>query len=232
MQLSAGPEIYHFRRVREGGTFQYGQINGIRLVFDRIKRYGWYIGADFLWAEGNLKGKTALGLNFRSELSDEIFEVRAGYTLQQSDKNRAFFTPYAGWGHFKEINHFLPPSPLPLKFTDSFDYIAVGFLSGVNFTPLLSMGVNFKLKFMQDAESHVTNDPVFNEVTLLIKDEMHIRVDIPFTMNSQPSGLGFNFLFSPFFEFRHFGGREGFPFNFRDTKYYLYGARIALGCRF
>ena len=35
----AGPEAYHFSRLRPGGTKQTGEIDGVRLGFDRIKPY-------------------------------------------------------------------------------------------------------------------------------------------------------------------------------------------------
>jgi|ERR1700733_3582251 len=230
--ITAGSETYHFHRAREGGTHQSGRIDGLRVGIDRIKRYGWYIGADYLYAKGQLKGETATGRLVRSELTDQIYEVRLGFTLQQKNCKHPFITPFVGWGNFKEINDFFLPSPLPCKFTDTFDYYTVGFLSGVNFTPLLTMGINFKLRFMQDAKSEVSNDPLFDKVTLLIKDEMHIRVDLPLIYMPCGSLLGIGFQLAPFYEYRHFGGREGFPFNFRDTKFYLYGTKFALVYRF
>jgi len=230
--VSAGPESFHFVRNREGGTHQEGRIDGMRISFDRIKCCSWYLGADYLVANGKLKGETATGRHLKSELTDQIIEARFGFTFQQKMRGNPFITPFGGWGYFKEINDFYAPSPLPCKFTDTFNYLAVGFLSGINFTPLLSMGINFKLRFMQEATSKVSNDPLFDDVTLQMKEEMHIRLDIPFTCSPCTPLSGIGFLLSPFYEYRHFGGREGFPFNFRNTKFYLYGARFALIYRF
>jgi hypothetical protein len=230
--LTVGPEIYRFIREREGGTHQEGQINGVRVAIDRMKCNGIYLGVDYLYAKGPLKGATATGRPLRSELTDQIVEGRLGLTLQQKYGRCPFITPYVGWGYFHEINDFFRPSPLPCKFTDTFNYIAAGFLSGVNFTPLLSMGINFKLRFMQEATSEVSDDPLFDDVTLSMKEEIHVRVEVPFAYTPCSSLFGTGFLLSPFFEFRHFGGREGFPFNFKDTKFYLYGARFALTYHF
>jgi hypothetical protein len=230
--VSAGPEVYYFIRDREGGTHQEGRIDGVRISFDRIKGCSWYFGADYLFASGRLKGETATGRSLRSELTDQIVEARLGFTLQQKAPGRPFITPFGGWGYFKEINDFYPPSPIPCTFTDTFNYLTAGFLSGINFTPLLSMGINFKLRFMQEAKSEVSDDPLFDDVTLHMKEEMHVRLDIPFAYSPNNPLRGIGFLLSPFYEYRHFGGREGFPFNFRDTKFYLYGARFALIYRF
>jgi len=225
--ITAGTEIYRFVRNREGGTFQDGPLKGVRIGFDRIKRYGIYLGADYFYGEGDINGKTATGRQLCSNLRDNIVEIRLGFTFQQDTKQTPFFTPFAGWGYFHEVNEFFPPSPLPCTFTDTFHYVVAGFLSGINFTPLISMGVNFKLKFMQDAKSVVSDDPVYDTVTLMIKDEILARLDLPFYYHPKIL-LRLGIELAPFFEYRHFGGREGFPFNFKDTKFYLYGARIAL----
>lgn len=230
--ISVGPEVYHLKRVRAGGTQQRGWINGVRICFDRAQRCGWYLGGDFLYGSGQIKGHTLTGRPVVSELSDQIYEIRLGYTLQQQVNGSPFFIPFTGWGHFKEINDFFIPSPLPCTFTDTFSYVTVGFLSGVNFNSLLSIGVNLKLKFMQNGRSKVTNDPLFENVTLLMKDQINVRLDLPFALQPCNTFLEMGFLLTPFFEYRHFGGREGYPFNFRDTKFYLYGVRFALTYRF
>lgn len=230
VDLYVGPEIYHINRFREGGTTQSGRLDGVRVGFDRLKRYCWYVGADYLYATGKLKGETGIGSPQRSILTDQIVEIRFGYTLQQDDCRKSFFTPFGGWGHFQETNDFFPPSLLTCKFTDTFNYAVFGFLSGVNFTSLLSMGVNFKVRFMLDGESKVSNDPVMDDVTLQMHEETQYRLEVPFIYS--PCTCLFQWQFVPFYEFRHFGGEEGFPFNFKDTKFNLFGARLALTYRF
>src|ERR1700733_6295375 len=215
--ITAGSETYHFHRAREGGTHQSGRIDGLRVGIDRIKRYGWYIGADYLYAKGQLKGETATGRLVRSELTDQIYEVRLGFTLQQKNCKHPFITPFVGWGNFKEINDFFLPSPLPCKFTDTFAYYTIAFFPWWSFHTSLLWGCNRSL---------------FDKVNLLIKDEMHIRGDLPLIYMPCGSLLGIGFQLAPFYEYRHFGGREGFPFNFRDTKFYLYGTKFALVYRF
>ncbi len=231
-RISVGEESYFFWRMREGGTGQDGRLDGVRIKAERIKSYGWYLGADYLLAQGNISGKTGRGNPLASNLKDQVLELRFGYTLQQVSRRKTFFTPFVGWGYFKEVNDFHIPSSLPCKFTDTFNFIAVGFLSGVNFTPLLSMGVNFKMRFMQDAQSKVTEDPLFDDVTLTIEDETFYRLEIPITLSPCCPSLVSSGEITPFYEFRHFGGREGFPFNFRDTKFHLLGMRLSLIYRY
>lgn len=234
-QMYIGEESYFFWRDRDGGTKQDGRIDGVRVGADRIKRYSLYLGADYLYANGRLDGKSASGSPLHSWLTDEIFEARIGYTLQKNARESSgcpFFIPFLGWGTFKEINDFHPPSPLPCKYTDTFNFFVAGFLSGVNITPLLSMGINFKVRFMQDAESKVSNDPLYDDVTLKVEDETLYRLEVPFTYSPCNSFLGIAGQIAPFYEFRHFGGREGYPFNFRDTKFHLLGMRLSLVYRF
>jgi len=230
--IYVGAESYHFTRIREGGTKQSGVINGTRLGLDRIKPHGWYVGVDYLYASGKIKGKAVADILLDSEVTDRIFEARIGFTLQQYAPKRPFITPFMGWGSFREVNAFTPPSPFSYKFTDTLNYAVVGFLSGVNITALISMGLDFKVKFMLDGKSKVTHDPMYEGVTLIMEKETFCRLDIPLTYDPCNALLGVDMQLVPFYEFRHFGGREGFPFNFKDTKFYLYGARLSLLYRF
>ena len=191
-----------------------------------------YLGADYLYATGSLQGSTATGRVLKSILTDETLEGRVGYTFRQKDCRGSFISPFVGYGYFQEENAFYSPSPNPCKFTDTFHYAATGFLSGVNLSPLISMGINFKLRFMQGGESKVSDDPIYDTVFLKMHDEIHVRLDVPFMFSPCKTRYGFGLLFSPFYEYRHFGGREGFPFNYKDTKFYLYGAHFALTYRF
>ena len=37
---------------------------------------------------------------------------------------------------------------------------------------------------------------------------------------------------TPFYRFRHFGGRPNFPFDYIDTKFQLYGVQATVGLSF
>lgn len=217
------------RRLREGGTRQSGQVDGVHLQLERITPCSWYAGAEYLRARGRLTGKTGRGERLVSQVQDVLAEVRFGYTLSHPfDPQCSFITPFAGWGYFEQINDFNLPSPLPCKFTETFDYVVVGFLSGVNFTSLLSMGINFKARFMLDGRSQVSNDPGYEAIDLMVENELQYRFEVPFTYAPCNTLFGIQFQLMPFYEFRHFGGRQGYPFNYKDTKFYLVGGRISL----
>lgn len=221
-----GPEICYFQRDKEGGTWQSGRLDGIRLRLERMAPFRFYIGFDSFFGEGELKGKSASGRPLVSNLGDCIFEGRLGYTIPN---RRSYIIPYVGYGYFQEKNTFRPPSRLPCTYNDTFNYTLIGFLTSLNFTPLLSMGINFETKFMINGTSKVTDDPIFDDVTLKMNNELQARVEIPVIYNL---GQCFDAQVVPFYEFRHFGGREDFPFDFIDTKFHLIGLRFAIGGRF
>ena len=219
-------------RERKGGTEQNGMMKGMRLTYDRIKPAAWYVGADIFTAEGPLQGHNARGRTLNSTIKDTIYEGRLGFTLCHGGPRRTFITPFGGYGYFRETNKFRDPSPIPYTFVETFNYIAVGFLSGVNFTPLLSMGVNFKVEFMLNGKSHVKDDPLQEPINLKFKNEINTRLEIPLIYRFSAWKRRFSAIVAPFYEFRHFGGQQGFPFDYIDTKFYLIGARASLGFAF
>src|SRR5436190_24377747 len=81
-KASIGPEFYHVKRTREGGTSQSGNLIGVRGSFERIGRYKWYIGIEGLYGQGIIKGHSGSGLKLRSRLTDRQIEGRFGYTFQ------------------------------------------------------------------------------------------------------------------------------------------------------
>lgn len=232
LRLNIGPEFYKLERERAGGAFQDGHMIGLDITFERLKPYCFYLGGEYLYAKGDLKGETPKGNTLTSDVTDELYELRFGFTFCSASPRFSFFTPFTGWGHFKEINSFCPPSPLTYTFTDTFDYVTVGFLSGTHFNPLLSIGLNFKLRFMLEGRSRVSDDPLYNTVTLMMQDEIQVRVETPVELVICPSFFKSTLLVSPFYEFRHFGGREGYPFDFKETTFNLYGTRLALSLHF
>lgn len=226
--IYVGPEIYHMRRWRDGGTVQTGRLDGLRCGIDKIQKYCFYYGFDALYAEGDLSGHTGSDFPLKSTIRDLTLEGRLGYALESISTRCPYFVPFAGFGYFNEINDFHSPSPIPFTFTDSFYYITTGFLSGINFTPLLSMGLNFKIRFMLNGRSRVTDDPFYEDLTLSMKEETHYRLEVPFICKLWYPNQNFKIGCVPFYEYRHFGGRVAYPFNFVDTKFSLFGARFAI----
>ncbi|MCH9610413.1 MAG: hypothetical protein S4CHLAM81_12840 [Chlamydiales bacterium] len=230
--LDVGPEVYYLRRQRAGGTKQTARMDGIFVDYDRLHRYSWYFGGSYSYAQGRLKGHSGSQSDILSTLTDKLWELRFGYNFQRRGESGYFVAPYGGYGRFDEVNDFHPPTPLLFKFHNSFNFVSVGFLSGVNLSPLFSMWINFKMKFMLNGETKVTDDPVMGDSTLLMNNEVLARIEVPLIFSPPSVRMGLEFVMEPFYEFRHYGGREGFPFDYIDTKYNLYGANFALRKRY
>lgn len=223
-EIYLGPEIYHVKRTKEGGTRQDGWIYGVRAGYDHIKRYKFYWGFDTLYAKGTLDGKNGGDAHIKSRFTDLEFEGRIGYTLQMKCWPRAGITPFIGVGYAVEKNHFISPSPLPVHFRTQYYYGAAGFLSQVYIKPYFIAGLNFKAKYLYDTRCHVSHDPEYGSLSMLVKDMFNYRVELPFTFWLCDSKWYISVV--PFYELRQYGGQANFPFDFLETKLYLSGALI------
>ncbi len=226
-QFSVGMESAHIKRMRDGGTQQNGRIDGIRLSYNRLQRF--YFGGDYFYGSAKLIGHTGSQRPISSILTDKVYEGRVGCSF--SDKNHFFFL-FSGYGYYHEVNDFFPPTPIPFKFTDTFNYIPVGFLSGVYSSSLLSMGFSFKMMFMQKAQTKISDDPAHDDVVLKMNEEINVRIELPLVLSPSCTRMNLRFSLTPFYEFRHYGGREDYPSDYLDTKFILLGARIALVANF
>ncbi len=230
--LSIGPEFYHVHRTREGGTVQNGWISAGRATYDRIKCFGIYWGANALYGIGPLKGETSGGDYLKSTFKDYLIEARIGFTFQTEQWLQPYFTPFVGIGYRKEYNNFHDPSPLILNFETRYPYGAFGFLSGINIDQQIFVGLNFKGEIMYNAKCAVTGDPDVDDFNLLIEDDWNYRIELPMIYRFCPCFGGFEAQVTPFYEFRHYGGRENFPFDFIDTKLMIWGFNLLLSYRF
>lgn len=230
-QFYIGPEAYYLLRSKEGGTKQQGYAVGLRASYDRIKRYGYYWGIEGFYAAGRLTGKSGRGVHLKSLMRDASVEGRIGYTFQQKCGHQFSFTPYIGYGYFWETNKFTHPSNLRIKARNTFDYIALGFLSNMKVCPQLSAGINFKTRFMFDAKCRITSDPEFDDMDQNIGNKNQYRVELPLTYQFCESEL-FDVALVPFYEFRHYGEHINFPFDFLETKFNIVGVNLRFLCIF
>ena len=189
-------------------------------------------GGTFSYAQGRLKGHSGTQAEILSTLTDTIWEGRFGYTLQRRGPKGYFIAPFGGYGYFNEVNCFHPPTPLPVKYKNTFNYVAAGFLSGVNLSSVFTMWMDFKMKFMLNGKTKVTDDPTMGDSSLLMNNEVLARFAVPLIFSPSGVRMGLEFVVDPFYEYRHFGGRAGFPFDYIDTKYTLYGCNFALRKRY
>lgn len=222
-----GPEIEYVQRIKEGGAKQTGPLYGARIGYDYVKRYNLYWGVEGAWAKGCLEGNVQ-GEKLKSELTDINLEARIGFTFQSECWRCLSFSPYVGVGYFWEKNHYQHPSPLRVHFDNTFSYVPVGFLSQIFLTPSWSLGLNFKVRIILEGEQKVTHDPKYGELTQHYQEKLQYRVELPvtrfFCWNTYSLGISL----VPFFDYRQYGHRANFPFDFLDTKLQFYGATLKL----
>ena len=217
-----GPEIYHLKRSRAGGTHQNGWMYGVRAGYDKVQKCTVYWGIDALYAKGTLHGKTGKGSKIKSRFTDENIEGRAGFTFQGNCLMRASFTPFIGIGYFSEKNNFVDPSPIPVHFNTRFGYGVVGFLSNLPWTERFETGLNFKARYPFEPRCRISHDPENDDTTLNVKEKWQFRVELPITYNCTCCDL-FALTLSPFYEYRLYGKHLNFPSNFLRTQYQIYG---------
>lgn len=219
-----GPECYQLKRSREGGTRQRGTLGGVRASYDYIRRYKFYLGCEAAYAQGILKGRSGNKQKLRSRFSDAVVEGRLGYTFQTLSGCGGWFTPFIGGGYFWENNNYLSPSPKKVHFSTRYGYFALGAYSGTPLTSQLEIGLNATARFCMQGKMHISHDPEGDPLTLKYEQKVNCRVVLPLTYfyNTLSACL------APFYEYRHYGRRHAFPFDFLDTRIKVYGIDLFL----
>ena len=230
-QVSLGPQWIHVNRAKEGGTKQSGDLFGGYFTYDRLKRYGWYLGAEASYAKGSLKGSVDEGGHLHSTFTDVWAEGRFGYTLQKKEGNRFAFTPFVGFGYAMEKNNFNKSSPLAIHFKTHFYYISTGFLASMHFCDNFDCGVLFRARISYDPKCKVSHDPENESVSQKIGEKVQYRIELPITYHI-PCHDQLAVTMYPFYEYRPYGEHVNFPFDFIKTTLNLWGASANLVYRF
>lgn len=220
-----GPEVYHLKRNRDSGVYQSGTLAGGRFGIERYKRWGFYLGGDVLFADGNLHGKHPVNGSSPSYLQELQYEGRIGYQLSCGGFS---VIPVVGMGYFHSINDFCPiiktyqgsdkKKIIDLIFRTRFGFTLVGILSEFRWS-CWSIGANVKVRFPFDSRNQIIV-PNFQD-TQFMGEEPHYVIDVPISFQSGCFGLSV----VPFYRFRHYGAWEGRR-NFFGTKFRIWGARV------
>lgn len=226
-QYYIAPEWYRVKREKKGGAVQDGNLWGVRIGCDRLKRYSWYAGAEASYAYGHLNGHVGSGDKITSHFTDALLEGRFGYTFQQKCGWKAALTPFVGIGYLMEKNHFVKPSELHIHFQTHCPYAATGFLSRVYLWEQFEAGLNLKVRFPFEPRCHTSHDEDHENCIQNIKERIQYRIELPFTYRFSCDGPWAVSL-TPFFEYRRYGSHPNFPFNFFRTKFTIWGAMVAL----
>lgn len=225
LETHIGPEIYHIYRIKDKGGKQLGTLYGARIGYNYIHYRHLYWGIDALWAKGILKGKMEEN-KLKSTFKDVNIEARFGYTFHSKYWQDAYFIPYLGLGYFWENNFYQSPSPLPIHFKNRFSYLPFGFFFQFFVSSNWSIGTNLKIRYLLEAKQYATNDPKHASLTQYYEENCQYRVELPIAYSLCWKKSFFIFSLTPFYEYRSYGYRVNFPFDFLETKLKLYGASL------
>lgn len=226
-QVSLGPQFIHIDRTKEGGTKQQGNLVGGYFTYDRLKRYGWYLGAAASYAKGDLKGSTEDGDSLCSKFTDVWAEGRFGYTFQKKNGKKLALTPYVGFGYAMEKNNFDHSSLLPIHFKTHFYYFSAGFLCSAHFCDNFIAGLLFRARIPYDPKCKVSHDPENESLSQKVGEKIQYRVELPITYKI-PCLNQIAVTALPFFEYRPYGEHVNFPFDFFKTRLNLWGGSVNL----
>jgi len=222
--LFIGPEVYYVSRIKDGGAKQTGTLYGVRIGYEKLKRYKFYYAVDGLYSQGVLEGKTA-DHHIRSEFTNSNIETRFGYTFQSKCFPYISLTPFFGIGYMWEINHYRNPSPIKVKFDNSFHYLPFGCLLSFNLSEMLQVGINATARFLWNGKQTV-KDPDYGKLSQCYEEHIQYRIEMPISYWTCWNSHQLKLRLTPFYEYRHYGNSINFPFDYLDTKFKFYGANL------
>lgn len=227
-----GPEFYHAKRVREHRSRQDGWLYGLRLCLERDELDAFYWGVEGAWDQGVMRGKTIRGAPTKSLMTDEDIEGRFGYTFSGCWGLYYYIRPFIGIGYFHNENRFVHPTLLQVRTTEAYPFGTLGIMTRFWTSECYSIGLNVKVRQMYEGKFRVAKDPDFEPIQTGIADEDQWIVEIPLNWYPYFCERCYQISLTPFYQYRHLGGKEGFPVDFIDTKYWIYGARLTIGVGF
>ena len=230
-KFSLSPEFYHVSRSRRGGTQQSGWIYGGRFSYERIKYKAFYYALVGLYAEGGITGMTASKKPLKSNFIDKQIEGRFGYNFQWDFLCQPSIIPYIGAGYFSESNNYRSPSPVLVNFEIEYPFFAFGFTSSIMLFKAWQLGFNFEGRAAYQTNCKVTNDPDYSDCNMCVGDRFNYRLELPVVYRLPFLYETFEIGAVPFYEYRHYGDRMNYPFDFLDTRVNIYGVNIQFNIR-
>ena len=227
-------ELYHMRRSKSGSR-QTGYLFGQGICYRNIRPRAIYWAGDIFFGRGTLRGSTRFGSPLKSKKQDLTVEGRVGYNFHWTLKYPFSFVLFGGGGNFSGKNNFVTSPGGAIHINNSYKYIVLGMHTRCYLTEVFSFGVDYKVQCMMDGKSKITNDPTYGRVDLMIEGQTGHTLELPVHWHlskNKNKNLNMDLALTPYYQFRHYGGRENFPFDFVDTKYYLHGIKLTLSFLF
>lgn len=218
-RVGIGPSVYHLRRDRDGGSSQDGYLGGISIYYERIKPYGFYWSFEGSLAQGSIYGRSGGGSPLESVKRDTEVEGHLGYAFYPWG---VFLTPFVGAGYFNGLNDFVSPSPMTIQYHNRFRYISLGLQGERCVSEKASLGFRIAIKYMTEGKSRISQDPMFEDAHLIVENRFQWYLDFPITIKWRAK-KHLALKIAPLLRWRHYGGRENFPFDFYETDFRLIG---------
>lgn len=229
--FAIGPTAYWMQRTVATGALQSGALEGFQLSHDRIQRGKFYWGANLGWAAGIIKGRTASGSPSKSKTQDFHVEVRFGHTFWPALKDSFYFTPFAAFGNFRNINKSVPPTTVRMTNTYQFPYLGFGLITSRFFMPSLSVGVTFETMLMFDGKNVQEGNGLARR-KILMAPKAQFLLEMPFIYQISKRERGLAVQWTPFYNFRYYGGRWSEDRYFYATRFQVAGLKLYVTYRF
>lgn len=225
-EIYAGPDAFHLYRKRDGGSYQKGELYGGRVGYQRYRPNGFFWRLQTGYATGTITGKSSGGSTLKSDFIERYSEGDVGYSVCMPYLNSLTVTPYAGYAHASMRNQFKQPSPLLVQFRDKVDLASAGLLIRYHQSCRLDLGIDYKVQWTLKGTNRVSNDPVFDDQKISIGEKTHYSLEAPIRLFDCCRRWAVSI--APFYRHRHLGEHEDYPFDFIDTRFHHYGARVSI----
>ena len=226
-RVTVGPEAYFLDRRKDGGSNERAIMGGARLNYDRILPNSYYWGVEALVGAGTAEGHSGGGTSLKSRMKDIEFEGRVGYTWYVMPNEPITITPFVGYGRYIHTNRFVEPVFFPIRFRHTYQFFLGGFLLEALICENIQIGAHIRAKYSVHPRSQVTNDPFNEDLVMQVENKTQYSMDFPITYATCYNRFILRLQLSPFYRYRHLGGREGI-YDFFDTRFYNYGMRFGL----
>lgn len=231
-RYTIGPEMFYTYRTRDGGSWQDGAVAGGQIKYERFRRSALYWAALYTAGYGELSGEDGGGDPIRSRLFQQDAEGRLGYNFQWKNSWKPYILPFVGYGYFFQRNSFMNNAPVQINLTNQFCYTALGLQWGFNLTRYTTFSFLGKADWMVDGTQELSGAAVDERVTLSMEEKWQFTIELPIEHHRRLDRCCLFLVATPFMRLRHYGGMAGFPFDFAETRFREFGARISVGYDF
>lgn len=234
--------------MKQGTVKENGWLYGVRGNFDIISPNTLYLGAEFGYKFGTLKGNgdasfTVVNIvdpetrietpmlvdveqKTKSKYSDMWGELRVGFTLGNLVTPSGFVSPYFVVGYEKERDDFVSPTTLELKHTLTYGYLGCGAVCELLVMDQLRVGANVKFKWMFNSYAKTTGMADLHDKGISPGSYFHWELELPVTWVVSPN---MTFGLAPFYQYKNYERHKQSLAGKERASFHMWGGLIQLG---